>query len=65
MNFDFIDLKRREQNLTVTKLCEIAGIDRGTYSKMKAQPDAIKLSTFVKICDALEFSKDERAKAIM
>lgn len=64
MDFEFIDLKRREQNLTVTALCEMAEIDRGTYIKMKAQPDAIRLSTFLKICDALNLDTDDRAKAL-
>lgn len=65
MNFEYIDLKRREQNLTVTALCAAAEIDRGTYVKFKKNPKAIRLTTFEKICEALNLSKEEKAQAIM
>lgn len=64
MNFEYLDLKRRERNLTVTKLCELADIDRSTYTRLKESPEALRMSTFRKICDALELTEEEQLAVI-
>ena len=48
MDFEYIDLKRREKNLTVTELCARAEIDRSTYYNLKQNQD-IRLSTLRKL----------------
>lgn len=64
MEFDYIDLKRREQNLTVTKLCDLAGINRTTYYNLKRKNSDIKLSTVRKIFKALDLNAAEQKRVI-
>lgn len=63
MDFEYIDLKRREKNLTVTELCERAEIDRSTYYKLKQNQD-IRLSTLRKLFDILELNMAEQRRVL-
>lgn len=63
MDFEYMDRIRREKNLTVTKLCELAEIDRSTYYRLQ-QNDDIKLSTLRKLFDVLELNLAEQKRVI-
>lgn len=63
MDFEYIDLKRREKDLSVTKLCELAEIDRSTYYKIQQNSD-IKLSTLRKIFEVLDLNLAEQKRII-
>lgn len=62
MNFDVIEQKRIEKNLTVTKLCELADIDRSTYYKVRENPEDLKWSTACKLASALKLNAAEKSK---
>ena len=64
MNFDIIEQKRKDKNLTVTALCKMAGIDRGTYYKAMEAPDAIRFSTVTKLVNALKLNASEKAQVL-
>lgn len=63
MDFEYIDLKRREKNLTVTELCARAEIDRSTYYNLKQNQD-IRLSTLRKLFDILELNMAEQRRVL-
>ena len=64
MNFDVIEQKRKDKNLTVTALCKMAGIDRGTYYKAMDAPEAIRFSTVNKLVKALKLNAAEKARVL-
>lgn len=62
MNIELIEQKRLEKNLTVTALCELAGIDRSTYYKAMEEPQNIRYSTVSKLVKALRLNAAEKAQ---
>lgn len=64
MNFDVIEQKRIARGLTVTKLCEKAGIDRKTYYNIKANPDSATFSVVSKLINAVGLNAAERARVL-
>ncbi len=63
MDFEYIDLKRRQKGLSITKFCELAEIDRSTYYKIQQNSD-IKLSTLRKIFEVLDMNLTEQKRVI-
>lgn len=64
MNFEVIEKKRIARGLTVSKLCREAGIDRGTYYKIRSNPDSAKYSTVSKLVTVVGLNAIERAKVL-
>lgn len=64
MNFDVIEQKRKDKNLTITNLCSQAGIDRSTYYRMKDDARNIRFSTVTKLVSVLKLSAAERNKLL-
>ncbi len=64
MNFDVIEQKRKDKNLTVTSLCKMAGIDRKTYYKAMDSPESIRFSTVTKLVQALKLNASEKAQVL-
>lgn len=63
MDFAYIDLKRREKGLSVSKLCNLADINRSTYYKIRTSED-IKLSTLRKLFDVLDLNMAEQRRIV-
>lgn len=64
MNFEVIEQKRKDKNLTVTSLCSQAGIDRSTYYRMKEDSRKIRFSTVTKLVQALKLTAVERNRLL-
>lgn len=64
MNFDVIEQKRKDKNLTVTALCTMAGIDRGTYYNLLEDPKSARWSTICKLARALRLNAAEKSKLL-
>lgn len=64
MNFDIIEQKRKDKNLTVTALCNLAGIDRSTYYRIMENPDSLRFSTATKLVQALKLNAAEKSQVL-
>ena len=64
VNFGIIEDIRKQKRVTVTELCEAAGIDRATYYRLQKNPDAMKFSTWHRIVDFLGMTKAEKQKTL-
>lgn len=64
MNFDVIERKRIAKGWSVTKLCEMANIDRKTYYNMKANPGGATFSSVSRLVSALGLTAWERARVL-
>lgn len=62
MNFDLIEKKRIAKKLSVSALCELAGIDRSTYYNIKDNPDSATFSTATKLVQALDLNVIEKSQ---
>lgn len=64
MNIGIIEEKRKQKRITVTELCEAAGIDRTTYYRLLKDPDSMKISTWDKIATFLGMTQMERKESL-
>lgn len=64
MNIGIIEEKRKQKRITVTELCEAAGIDRTTYYRLLKDPDSMKISTWDKIATFLGMTQTERKESL-
>lgn len=64
MNIGVIENKRKQKRITVTELCEAAGIDRTTYYRLLKDPDSMKISTWYKIVTYLGMTMLERKESL-
>ena len=64
MNFDIIEQKRKARGMTITRLCEKAGVDRKTYYNVKANPDSARFSVVTRLVSAVGLNAVEKAKVL-
>ena len=64
MNINIIEEKRKSKRISITELCEVAGIDRSTWYKYLRDPDKMRFSTWKKIVDYLGLTVKERKDSL-